>query len=335
MLLRNLAHVLRSAGLTVVEVPGWQTRGYNGQDIQGVRGILWHHTVGPRASFATQNMPSLGVLTNGRPGLAGPLSQLGLGRDGTVYVVAAGLCNHAGKGQLPNIPANMGNHYLIGVEMESSGVAPWDWTPDQIRVAPHVGAALEKAYLMHLPPAQRLQESHAAYSSEGKIDPAGWPGGMDGLRASINAVLDGAPAIAPAGDIVKPAPVPAPTPAGNCNVLNTHVPWYGFKGEQPTEGRRTTTLAMQLGWLDTQHAAVVERIAELGQSVHDNKIEVVNSQDVILERLAELDQAINETRLVVTRLEDRIVEEVGTLVEEAVKRALASIETTVKIHKVE
>jgi hypothetical protein len=119
------------------------------------------------------------------------LSQLGLARDGTVYVVAAGLSNHAGAGSYVNIPKDYGNYYLIGIEMESAGLPPYDWTPDQIRVAPHVGAALERAYLTRFPAELRLQIGHAEYSSQGKIDPAGWPGGMNGLRNQINAVLNG------------------------------------------------------------------------------------------------------------------------------------------------
>jgi hypothetical protein len=71
-------------------------------------------------------MPSLNVLVNGRPGLPGPLSQLGLGRDGTFYIIAAGRCNHAGKGNWQGI--TNGNSSFIGIEAENTGVAndsPW------------------------------------------------------------------------------------------------------------------------------------------------------------------------------------------------------------------
>lgn len=206
MKLSNLAKVLRAAGLTVVEMPGWATRGYEGQDLAGVRGILWHHTATNRAAYAKSNAPTVQMTMNGRSDLAGPLCNITFGRDGTVYLVAAGLANHAGKGIAPGIPRNTGNYYLIGIEMESSGIAPWDWTEDQIRVAPYLGAALELAYLQGIPEEDRLQLGHKEYSSEGKIDPAGWPGDMDGLRAAINAVLNGSAAIAPQGTTVKPTP---------------------------------------------------------------------------------------------------------------------------------
>ena len=203
--LDTLPAFLRAKGLTVVETPGWFHLGYAGQDLQEIRGYIWHHTATNRARFVGNDMPTLNMLINGRPDVAGPLCQIGFGRNGTVYMVATGVGNHAGRGSAPGIPRDMGNHYLVGIEMESSGIAPFDWTPDQIRVAPHLGAALEEWGLMHLPPELRLQIAHAEYSSEGKIDPAGWPGGMDGLRAAINDVLD--------DKVATPAPPPAPAPA--------------------------------------------------------------------------------------------------------------------------
>ena len=190
-MLTDLAAVCRTSGLTVIEVQGWSTRGYAGQSLVRVSGDLWHHTATSSARNYTSGAPTLGMLTNGRSDLAGPLCNLALGRGGEVYVVAAGVANHAGEGAAPGFPVNMGNHYLIGIEMESSGVAPWDWTTAQLDAAPRLGAALERAYMQDLPPEMRLQLAHYEYSSAGKIDPAGWPGGMDGFRASINAILDG------------------------------------------------------------------------------------------------------------------------------------------------
>lgn len=191
MKLSSMASVLRAAGLSVVETPGWAGRGYAGQDLQQVRGVLWHHTATHRSRYAAEDAPTLGMCVNGRSDLPGPLCNIVLGRNGTVYLVAAGVANHAGRGVAHGVPENMGNHYLIGIEMESSGIAPWDWTLDQIRVAPLLGAALERGYLQRLPEDERLQLGHKEYSYDGKIDPAGWPGDMDGLRASINRILSG------------------------------------------------------------------------------------------------------------------------------------------------
>lgn len=189
MFLTNLADVLRAytapdgSKLTVVETAGWKNRGYNGQGIESVAGVLWHHTATAESSFARSNAPTLNTLINGHSNLPGPLSQLGLGRDGTVYVVAAGLCNHAGAGRVGNI-VNTGNYHLIGIEMESSGIRD-DWTEAQRRVMPHLGAALEKGYAPNNP--DFIQIGHKEYSSQGKIDPAYI--NMDTLRSSINDLL--------------------------------------------------------------------------------------------------------------------------------------------------
>ena len=64
-------------------------------------------------------MPSLGIVTNGRPDLPGPLSQLCLGRDGTFFIVAAGRCNHAGAGNWQGVTS--GNSSFIGIEAENTG----------------------------------------------------------------------------------------------------------------------------------------------------------------------------------------------------------------------
>jgi hypothetical protein len=63
-------------------------------------------------------MPSLGIITNGRPDLPGPLAQLCLGRDGTMYVVAAGRCNHAGTGNWQGFTRA---YNFIGIEAENAG----------------------------------------------------------------------------------------------------------------------------------------------------------------------------------------------------------------------
>lgn len=115
MFLTDLAQACRKSGLPVQEQSGWQNRGHG--QMSGVRSIICHHTAGP----ATGEAPSLGVVTNGRPGLAGPLSHLVLGRSGTVYVVAAGLCSHTGN----TFEVQQGNAWAIGIEAEATGVSAW------------------------------------------------------------------------------------------------------------------------------------------------------------------------------------------------------------------
>ena len=108
-----LPTVLLDAGLRVAEQPGFRTRGRG--DVGVIKGVICHHTAGSR----TGNMPSLGVVTNGRADLPGPLSQLCLGRDGTFFVVAAGRANHAGAGNWQGITT--GNSSFIGIEAENTG----------------------------------------------------------------------------------------------------------------------------------------------------------------------------------------------------------------------
>src|SRR3954465_13432404 len=110
-----LPHVLKEAGLKVATVDGGEERGRG--DIGPILGVLCHHTAGPRQG----NMPSLNTLIQGRPDLPGPLSQLGLGRDGTFYVIAAGRCNHAGAGVWNGV--TNGNAHFIGIEAENTGGA--------------------------------------------------------------------------------------------------------------------------------------------------------------------------------------------------------------------
>jgi hypothetical protein len=125
-----LPGILRGAGLKVAEQPGWLDRGHGDIDPAGLKGVICHHTVGLR----TGNMPSLGGLTRGvrqRNGnfLAGPLAQLGLGRDGTYYVIAAGLAHHAGRGSWKGFS---GNRRFIGIEAENSGAPDDPWPSVQM-----------------------------------------------------------------------------------------------------------------------------------------------------------------------------------------------------------
>ena len=115
-----LPEILVAAGLKVAPVDGWQNRGR--AEMGSVLGVMCHHTAGPK----TGNMPSLRTLVEGRSDLAGPLAHLGLGRDGTYYVIAAGRCNHAGAGIWQGITS--GNSHFIGIEAENTGGSndqPW------------------------------------------------------------------------------------------------------------------------------------------------------------------------------------------------------------------
>ena len=119
-----LPNVLEDAGLKVAPVDGWETRGR--REMGAVLGIICHLT----ATQAKGNMPALKTLINGREDLPGPLAQLGLGRDGTYYIIAAGLCNHAGAGSWQGITT--GNTHFIGIEAENTGGHDDPWPAVQI-----------------------------------------------------------------------------------------------------------------------------------------------------------------------------------------------------------
>lgn len=128
----GIAGRLRRAGLKVVEVAGWQTRG---SSTFNPRGFVWHHTAGP----AKGNAPSLTICTYGRAGLPGPLCNVFQARDNTIYVVAAGRANHAGTGGWKGLS---GNSSVYGIEIENVGTGAEPWRPDQLDTAARVAAAL-------------------------------------------------------------------------------------------------------------------------------------------------------------------------------------------------
>lgn len=114
-----LADELRAAGLRVVEVGGWKTRGSSEFDPVGV---TWHATAGNRNATA---QGEVNVILNGSETAPPPIAQLMLWRDGTFYVCAAGRCNHNKIGwDGPN--EGLGNTKLLGIEMSNDNKGePW------------------------------------------------------------------------------------------------------------------------------------------------------------------------------------------------------------------
>jgi hypothetical protein len=118
--MRAIIARLRKHDIQIHEVGGWTSRGAGG--LWSPRGIIDHHDA---SSTASGKWGALGVVTNGRPGIPGPLSQFQVarGRTPAVAIVAAGRANHAGVGgPHKGIPANSGNAYLYGAEKANNGV---------------------------------------------------------------------------------------------------------------------------------------------------------------------------------------------------------------------
>jgi hypothetical protein len=187
-----LRQVLQDAGLKVAPVDGWEDRG-NG-DVQTTAGVMCHHTAGPRNG----NMPSLNTLLNGRSDLPGPLAQLGLGRDGTFYVIAAGRCNHAGQGSWQGVTA--GNSSFIGIEAENTGLSddtPW---PDVQTDAYRRGVA---AILTRIGKTADFVAGHKEYAlPAGRKDDPDFD--MVAFRSEVAAIL--------AGTVPAPTLIPAMEP---------------------------------------------------------------------------------------------------------------------------
>lgn len=175
MLLHDLADACRKSGLPVVEVDGWKSRGHG--QMFAVNTIVCHHTATSKS--AAGNYPSLGIVRDGRSDLPGPLSQLGLGRDGTVYVIAAGVSYHAGGTFYPR----QDNWHAIGIEAEHDGVSPW--SPAQYDDYARLVAALAEHYGVPLSNVQGHKE--VAKPLGRKIDPNF---DMTDFRARVKAESD-------------------------------------------------------------------------------------------------------------------------------------------------
>jgi N-acetylmuramoyl-L-alanine amidase len=172
-----LLPVLQRAGLKVAPVDGWDSRGDG--DMAQILGVMCHHTAGPKNG----NMPSLRLLIDGRPDLPGPLAHLGLGRDGTYYLVAAGRCNHAGQGHWKGLTS--GNSNFIGIEAENTGGQDDSpWPPIQMDAYARGAAAI----LRHVGRSEEFCVGHCEYALPAgrKPDPSF---DMPAFRQSVRALM--------------------------------------------------------------------------------------------------------------------------------------------------
>lgn len=185
-----LANSLRTAGLTVRETSGWETR-ERPASTGGFapEGVLLHHT----AAYATSTNPhpSLNTVIEGRGGdnpLPGPLCHVLIDRNSVCWVIAAGRANHAGTAVASGpMPAGDGNEMYVGIEVEYAATNhdPIQYATSMQKSTTIVAAARIVASLGH---GHRYVRAHKETSTTGKIDPYNW--NMTDVRESIRQCLE-------------------------------------------------------------------------------------------------------------------------------------------------
>lgn len=212
----NLPALLRVEGLRVVEHDGWQTRGRPGSFTPV--GVLCHHT----ATRATSSDAAVvRLLIGGRSDLPGPLCQIGLARDGTVHLIAAGRANHAGSAKSSGtVAAGDGNTLYIGIEAFNDGVGE-KWPAAQYDAYVTLAAALCKHVTGN---SAQTVRGHKETSVTGKVDPLF---DMEDFRARVHAELTTAPVPTPApseeDDMALDDPLNVHDPKGNPTTANVTV----------------------------------------------------------------------------------------------------------------
>lgn len=218
-----LADGLRAAGLTVLEVAGWQTR--QTRDGFAPQGVVEHDTVTPPGLTREQEQA---ILRDGRPDLSGPLAQLGVHRDGAVSVVAAGRANHNGGDPNDGLPDPVWGNDAYGIEVFCYGGQPGHtepWNAIQAHVVALVAAVLCKHHGWDV----SVVQGHKETDPHRKIDPYGTS--MANQRAATQQLLQPAPpaptipleAIMDAGPILVRMPDSLTAPDGGAYPIPS---WY-------------------------------------------------------------------------------------------------------------
>ena len=121
----DMASLFCQAGLTVVETDGWQTRARSsGGFASAPLGCQWHHT-------ASQTSPENDINWQTTGSDDAPIGNCTIMRDGSIWMVAAGAANTAGKGgplglSRGTVPLDSGNSTTWAFEVANNGVGePW------------------------------------------------------------------------------------------------------------------------------------------------------------------------------------------------------------------
>jgi len=157
---------LRSVGLTVVEVKGWQTRARSsGGFAAPPLGVQWHHT-------ASQTTPTNDTNWQYFNSDVRPIGNMTIMRNGDVWIGAAGAANTAGKGgpltlSRGTIPLDGANSRTWAIEVANSGVGePWP----RVQIDAYFTASNELNRRFGNKPTDVF--THHAWTPGRKIDPA-------------------------------------------------------------------------------------------------------------------------------------------------------------------
>lgn len=168
-----LPDALRAAGLTVVTVDGWETRGADAFD--AFDAVTWHHDGSPPG--ASPNVPGYiaGQVDDGKPG-----ANCWVGLNGWWHIIAAEVTFHAGA----VLPGKPGNRRSIGVETDHTTGEPWSGVVllDSLRR----GTAAIFDHLHHDDTALEFHKTVCSPAGR-KLDP-------NGLDLTLAAIVDSAEA---------------------------------------------------------------------------------------------------------------------------------------------
>lgn len=260
-----LEEVLRPAlGKRLRVLPGWQQRGHG--DFKDIRGIMLHHTGNGRASAES--------IRDGRPDLAGPLSQLHIAQDGTVTIVCVGVAWHAGNGGgVPWLAGTQANFHSIGIEcawpMDTTITAATQgrekWPDKQIIAMRDTCAALIKKLGFGV---DRIT-THALWagSAQGKWDPGNF--NVDWFRGEVKKDLDGF--VFPGEGVTTPPPPPPvvqPPPALGLGPLP-----FKTDREVSEEVLRQLRGPYLKGWEQLGGRTVVDSLADLHRKLDNLQTE--------------------------------------------------------------
>lgn len=215
----RVLEAVKASGVKYVLEDGWDNPGI-GKYGSGWKpaGVVLHHTAN---GGAKGNTPSLRWVLHNEYAPVRACHFL-VGRDGTVHVIYALGCYHAGKGGPMSvggvsIPRDEGNRYLYGIEIESKGTIPSvtagpgdvdGFTPAQVEAT----AALSAALVRLLGKDEGAVIRHRDWAPGRKTDvlqPLTYWRPL--VRAKLHPIV---PVPAPKPPVVKP-PVQRPAPVPN------------------------------------------------------------------------------------------------------------------------